>query len=84
MDTVMTEIFHGSEKVFHTATVRDLTWQGVTVVNCTAAYQMSFEAKMVCDMLKPQLPAMVTEHEPGIYKMAYFRHVSSSQIYLIR
>ena len=80
--SILKEIFYGSEKVFHTARVRDLLWQGVTVVNCTVTDQMSLEAKMVCGVLKPQLPLMVTEHEPGIFKMAYFRHVSYSQIYL--
>jgi len=65
-----------SEKIFHTARVGDLTFRGVNVVNCTVIDQMSSEGQMVCGALKSLLPAVVAEHEPGLYKMAYFRHVS--------
>jgi hypothetical protein len=70
------EIFHGSDKVFQTAKVGDLTFRGVNVVNCTVTDQMSSEGKMICGALKSLLPATVAEHEPQIFKMAYFRHVS--------
>jgi len=70
------EIFHGSDKIFHTATVGDLTFRGVNVVNCSVIDHLSSEGQMVCGALKSLLPATVAEHEPGIYKMAYFRHVS--------
>jgi hypothetical protein len=58
--------------------VGDLIWRGVKAVNCTVPEQMSPNSQMVCGSLKSLLPAMVAEHEPGIFKMAYFRHVSLS------
>jgi hypothetical protein len=27
-------------------------------------------------MIKPRLPVTVAEHEPGVFKLAYFRYVS--------
>ena len=81
LDDILKEIFHGSEKVFHTATVGDLIWGGIKLVSCTETNKMSSEASMVCGMLNSLLPPMVTEHEPGVFKMAYFRHVSGSRLY---
>jgi hypothetical protein len=75
MEAIMKEIFIGSDSIFQTATVKKLLWDGLTVVNCTAK-EMSFEAKMACDMLKPRLPVTIAEYEPGIFKLAFLRHVS--------
>jgi hypothetical protein len=75
LDDVLKEIFIGWDKIFHTATVKELFWDGLTVVNCTPR-EMSDEAKMACDMIKPRLPVTVAEHEPGVFKLAYFRYVS--------
>jgi hypothetical protein len=75
VNSILREIFPGSESIFRTTTVRKLLWDGVTVVNCTGD-QLSSEAKMICGILKPHLPAVVSEHEPGIFKMAYLRNVS--------
>jgi hypothetical protein len=71
----MREIIPGSDSVFQTATVRDLLWDGVTVVDCTGD-DLSSEAQMICGMIKPYLPVMVSEQEPGIFKMAFLRYVS--------
>ena len=78
LDDVLSEVFYGSEKVLHTATVGDLIWRGVKVVNCTVTEKMSANSQMVCGAIRSLLPAMVAEHEPEIFKMAYFRHVSRS------
>jgi hypothetical protein len=75
MDDVLKEIFIGWDKIFHTATVKKLLWDGLTVVNCTPR-KMALEAQMACSMLKPRLPVTITEHEPGIFNLAYFRYVS--------
>lgn len=77
MDDVLKEIFIGWDNIFQTATVKKLLWDGVTVVNCTPR-EMSFEAKMACNMIKPRLPVTIAEHEPGIFKLAYFRHKNNS------
>jgi hypothetical protein len=75
MEEILKEMFIGWKDIFQTATVKKLLWDGLTVVNCTAK-KMSFEAKMACTMLKPRLPVTIAEYEPGIFKMAFFRHVS--------
>jgi hypothetical protein len=75
LDDVLKEVFIGWDKIFHSSTARKLFWDGVTIINCTAK-EMSDEAKMACEMLKSRLPVTVAEHEPGIYKLAYFRYVS--------
>jgi hypothetical protein len=75
MEDILKEIFIGWDNIFQTTSVKKLLWDGLTVVNCTTR-EMSFEAKMACDMLKPRLPVTIAEYEPGIFKLAFFRHVS--------
>ncbi|KDR19824.1 Lysosome membrane protein 2 [Zootermopsis nevadensis] len=77
MDPFLKEISPVSESIFLTATVRKLFWDGVTVINCTGD-KLSSDAEMICGVLTPHLPVVVSEHEPGIFKMAYFRHKNAS------
>jgi hypothetical protein len=83
MNSLLTEVFPSSDKIFQTVTVRKLLWDGVTVVNC-AGDQLSPDASMICSVLKPELPVYVTEHEPGIFKLAYLRHVSLVCLHLLQ
>jgi hypothetical protein len=75
MEDILKEMFIGWDNIFQTATVKKLLWDGLTVVNCTAR-KMSVEGQMACSMLKPRLPITITEREPGIFKLAFLRHVS--------
>jgi hypothetical protein len=81
LNTVTNTILSGSEKVFQTATVRELLWDGVAAIDCRGTESPS-EGKVICSLLKPHLPVMIAEHEPGLYKMAYLRHVSSTHMHL--
>ncbi|PNF15089.1 hypothetical protein B7P43_G15994, partial [Cryptotermes secundus] len=77
MEDILKEIFIGWNNIFQTATVKKLLWDGLTVVNCTAK-AMSDTASMACEMLKPRLPVTIAEYEPGIFKLAFFRHKNNS------
>lgn len=76
MGPIVQELFTPSDTVFLTGTVREVLWDGLEVINCNGG--KSSMAETVCGMVKPNLPVMVSEHEPGVFKVALFRHKNNT------
>ncbi|KAJ4443736.1 hypothetical protein ANN_05514, partial [Periplaneta americana] len=76
MGPIVQELFTPSDTIFLTGTVREVLWDGLEVINCNGG--KSSMAETVCGMVKPNLPVMVSEHEPGVFKAALFRHKNNT------